>query len=641
MRRLALLLCVMTLRRSGYALGGAGAGNWGLLQARSRTALLDKLRQAGTRDVPGSKPSGCLDEDFVSALAECALTWWVAEGQHIDPHFAAELDRRFAQAVERDEKASRGEREDPTESGRWARPLIRPWWYMVPLYFKFDFETFLFPLPLRRDSLDAALGDESCGQSRRRTGAACEQVTVADLTKKLFKCAYKGQARRVRACVRAGALINAPDFNHPDRLTPFLWAAYGGFACTLEALSELGADMEARDANDRDALHLAAAHGHVTAATAIYNLTDGNLYTRDAVGRFALHAACLEGHTSVAELLLELGSNVNALDVRQDSALHLACRYGHTSTVRQLVWHGADPWQRNSLDLMPIDVAEKYGHRESYYFLEHVVGEKCIFDRLPDAMFTCGLRHADTPVELYHRADVADLAPFEAPEKTVWRAEEEAVAAHYAAMAMATRGSSPSAAAIYKNPEMWEQAIKTPVDLFPGAGTGQAKRTAKGDADEDTEEDSLLAGDGEWITHGEDPTKSLKSQESNKTSGSCDNARNGELAGEGGEGAARAKIVWLDVNVTVDDLNLLRAMHEAATEAVGEVCAERLQNWQKMEARVWRRVEARRAARLRLDAGAAQGLHQLFSGGEAGGRGAGLGAKNAEWADKQELFELL
>ena len=69
---------------------------------------------------------------------------------------------------------------------------------------------------------------------------------------------------------------------------------------------------------------------------------------------------------------------MSALDVRQDSALPLSCTNGHTRTVRQLVWHGADPWQRNSLDLMPIDVAEKYGHRESYYFLEHVVGEKCI-----------------------------------------------------------------------------------------------------------------------------------------------------------------------------------------------------------------------------------------------------------------------
>ena len=100
---------------------------------------------------------------------------------------------------------------------------------------------------------------------------------------------------------------------------------------------------------------------------------------------------------------------MSALDVRQDSALPLSCTNGHTRTVRQLVWHGADPWQRNSLDLMPIDVAEKYGHRESYYFLEHVVGEKCVFDRLPDAMFTRGLRHADTPIELYHRADVAEL----------------------------------------------------------------------------------------------------------------------------------------------------------------------------------------------------------------------------------------
>ena len=65
--------------------------------------------------------------------------------------------------------------------------------------------------------------------------------------------------------------------------------------------------------------------------------------------------------------------------------------------------------QADSLRVGFFGLESLYGPRESYYFLVHVVGEKCSFDRLPDAMFTRGLRHADTPVELYHRADVAEL----------------------------------------------------------------------------------------------------------------------------------------------------------------------------------------------------------------------------------------
>jgi ankyrin repeat protein len=55
--------------------------------------------------------------------------------------------------------------------------------------------------------------------------------------------------------------------------------------------------LDKRDANGRHAIHYAALHGHVDAAAAIYNVTDGNLYARDAQERTALHLACLEGHT--------------------------------------------------------------------------------------------------------------------------------------------------------------------------------------------------------------------------------------------------------------------------------------------------------------------------------------------------------
>ena len=269
-------------------------------------------------------------------------------------------------------------------------------------------------------------------------------------------------------------------------------------------------DLEMRDASGRHALHYAAMHGHVDAAVAIYNLTDGNLYAQDGQQRSALHLACLDGHTHVARLLIDLGSNVNALDYRYDSPLHLACQEGHAETVRMLVWCGADPWQQNFLKQQPIDVAEKWWQRPAYYFLEQVMGEKCIFDRLPDAMFHCGKRHPDEPVEMYHRLHAEELAPYKAPEDTPWADE-----AKYYEETVARLRSTPqdmSAKAIYEDRSVWERALKTPVDLFPGAGSGRGAGEAGGcsqgaaggggEGEAVEEEDSFATGDGEWISHG-------------------------------------------------------------------------------------------------------------------------------------------
>jgi len=62
---------------------------------------------------------------------------------------------------------------------------------MRPLYYKFDFETFLFVLPLRSRALDETL----LGAQHSLLGEDRALVTVNDLTKKLFKCAYKASSQ--------------------------------------------------------------------------------------------------------------------------------------------------------------------------------------------------------------------------------------------------------------------------------------------------------------------------------------------------------------------------------------------------------------------------------------------------------------
>lgn len=435
--------------------------------------------------------------DFFAELDEAAFSWWATDGAH-----QRILETSLAQKTRRgDEKELLGDvlcdkMVEPAGPVGWKHPVHHRVWYMRPFYFDFDVGNHTFRVPLRR----------------RESEKACELVTTEDLSNKLFRCAYKGQTNRLRTCLRAGARINAIDVNHPARLSPVLWAACGGCPRTLEALAELGADFEARDVNGAHALHLAAARGHVQAAAAVYQITDGNLYARDNQQRLALHLACLEGHAEVVELLVDLGTNVNAKDHSHDSPLHLACINGHVETTRKLLWLGADPWQQNFMGQMPIDIAEQHGRKGVYDLLERVVGEKCIFDRLPDSMLRCGQRHPDEPVELYHRVDPADLAPYAVGADESWSKQDEL-------------GSKPAsqnltgltAQDIYNNPKVWEATIRAQVDMFPGTSVQSTPGPRRVNAVEETSGtasaqsesggDSIPDWDEEWITHGQDPTR--------------------------------------------------------------------------------------------------------------------------------------
>lgn len=55
-----------------------------------------------------------------------------------------------------------------------------------------------------------------------------------------------------------------------------------------------------------------------------------------------LHAACYDGKPEIAELLLELGADVNARERDLRTPLHLAANQGHLDVIDVLVQHDAD-----------------------------------------------------------------------------------------------------------------------------------------------------------------------------------------------------------------------------------------------------------------------------------------------------------
>ncbi|MET0329127.1 MAG: ankyrin repeat domain-containing protein [Luteimonas sp.] len=109
--------------------------------------------------------------------------------------------------------------------------------------------------------------------------------------------------------------------------TPALLAAAGGDeddAAGVQLLIKQKARVDARDAQRRSALHVAAFHGHDDILAAL--LTAGaDVRGRDNDGRTPLLEAARGGRAGVFEALLAAGADVQAVDIAGRNALMLAC----------------------------------------------------------------------------------------------------------------------------------------------------------------------------------------------------------------------------------------------------------------------------------------------------------------------------
>lgn len=118
--------------------------------------------------------------------------------------------------------------------------------------------------------------------------------------------AMRGETDRVRALLRDGADVNAPQ---GDGMTALHWSALNGDLATLQVLLVAGAATEP--------------------------------LTR--IGRYTpLHLASSRGHGAVIARLLEAGSRPGALTETGVQPLHLAAQAGDPEAVRALLDRGAD-----------------------------------------------------------------------------------------------------------------------------------------------------------------------------------------------------------------------------------------------------------------------------------------------------------
>ena len=170
-----------------------------------------------------------------------------------------------------------------------------------------------------------ALGDEEVARAVRAAVAM-----GADVNRRLFQawplmtyCAWRGCAEAVKACLAAGAEVDAPGGDIDGWETALVHAGREGHEAVVEALLEAGASAEVGE-DDEDETLPAVCDGHPTPGIVRRLVEAGADVNARCYGHPALNNAAKFGNMAVMEALVELGADVDGTDVLGRTAMHWA-----------------------------------------------------------------------------------------------------------------------------------------------------------------------------------------------------------------------------------------------------------------------------------------------------------------------------
>jgi len=186
-------------------------------------------------------------------------------------------------------------------------------------------------------------------------GTVVEGNKITDTMLHRFAFAYsEGEARRL---LEEGANV---DGRNEEGETPLHMAAFAGVTERVELFLEFGADVAARDRSGKTPLHKAAAQGQ-RKVVKILLARGADATAGDEHGETPLHDVAMgwsrglsasifagEGETSegdyagTADLLIQHGARVDAVDLEGNTPLHNAAGEAHRDVAELLIEHGAD-----------------------------------------------------------------------------------------------------------------------------------------------------------------------------------------------------------------------------------------------------------------------------------------------------------
>ncbi|KAI9925849.1 hypothetical protein MW887_005655 [Aspergillus wentii] len=132
--------------------------------------------------------------------------------------------------------------------------------------------------------------------------------------------------------------VNAKD---SENRTALHWAALDGHTRIVELiLAREDVRIDVQDGNRWTALILAAMEGHTRIVELLLARRNIDIHMAGLNGQTALHCAIRQGHDQIAELLLARDElDINLTDDQGCIALHLAAAHGHEAIVKLILDH--------------------------------------------------------------------------------------------------------------------------------------------------------------------------------------------------------------------------------------------------------------------------------------------------------------
>ncbi|KAM0426005.1 hypothetical protein ACHAPT_008634 [Fusarium lateritium] len=170
----------------------------------------------------------------------------------------------------------------------------------------------------------------------------------------------------VKMLLQHGADVEACDAEDWNALRT---ATYHGWTSIVQTLLEHKADLHARDKGGDDALQLAALGDHKEIAEILLE-QGADTAGANVVGDTPLHTAAFYGYTSLTELLIQKGAKLDSVQLGTGSTpMHLAAKQGHVATMQVLHFYGADIASANNEHMTPLLLTIHAGHTEAATFL--------------------------------------------------------------------------------------------------------------------------------------------------------------------------------------------------------------------------------------------------------------------------------
>lgn len=147
-------------------------------------------------------------------------------------------------------------------------------------------------------------------------------------------------------------------FMMDQHINPLIASAFYGSGLA-QPLLDMGVDLNGRDGQGRNAMHIAAGKGDYQLMEILqpFFLVDEKKFHKDRLGRTYLHHAASSGSHASVQLLLSAQADVDCVDSDSWTALHWAARKGTVSVIQQLITAGADRKARTNLGTTALGLA--------------------------------------------------------------------------------------------------------------------------------------------------------------------------------------------------------------------------------------------------------------------------------------------